>query len=88
MNALSDPSLLVLSAVTVTVSLAIGMEVRRRRKFNDRWPPISDDEFVARCSDGVSRDTALRVRRIVAEQLGVPYERVYPEQDFVRDLDC
>lgn len=55
---------------------------------SDRWPPIDDDEFVRRCTPGVSRDTALRVRRIVAEQLGVEYSRVYPEQRFVEDLHC
>ncbi len=59
-----------------------------QKRFNDRWPPITDDEFLAKCSPGTSRDTALRVRRIVSEQLGVPYDRIHPDQDFVRDLDC
>jgi hypothetical protein len=54
--------------------------------FNQRFPPISDDEFIARCRPGVNRDTALRVRSIVAEQLGVPYERIYPSSRFVEDL--
>ncbi|QDU76494.1 acyl carrier protein [Bremerella volcania] len=52
----------------------------------DKWPPISDDEFIARCSPGVDRQRALKVRRIVSEQLGVDYDRVYPEQRFVEDL--
>ncbi|PQO27476.1 hypothetical protein C5Y96_18240 [Blastopirellula marina] len=52
----------------------------------EKWPPISDDEFIRRCSPGVDRELALKVRRIVAEQLGVDYERVYPEQRFVEDL--
>ncbi len=56
--------------------------------FNERWPPISDDEFLARCSPGTTRETALRVRRIISEQLGVPYDQIYPEQDFVNDLYC
>ena len=30
----------------------------------------------------------VRVRRIVSEQLGVDYDRVYPEQRFVEDLGC
>ncbi|WP_442506891.1 hypothetical protein SH528x_005765 [Novipirellula sp. SH528] len=59
-----------------------------QKRFNDRWPPITDDEFLAACSPGTSRDTALRVRRIVSEQLGIPYDRIHPDQDFVRDLDC
>lgn len=54
--------------------------------FNQRFPPIDDDEFIARCSPGVSRDVALRVRRIVARQLGVEYERIYPSSRFVDDL--
>ncbi len=52
----------------------------------DKWPPISDDEFIQRCSPGVNRERALKVRRIVARQLGIDYERVYPEQRFVEDL--
>ena len=56
--------------------------------FNERWPPISDDEFLARCSPGTTRETALRVRRIISEQFGVPYDQIYPEQDFVNDLYC
>ncbi|MCC9658231.1 hypothetical protein [Rhodopirellula halodulae] len=54
----------------------------------DLWPPISEDEFIRRCSPGVDRQRALRVRRIVSEQLGVDYDRVYPEQRFIEDLGC
>jgi hypothetical protein len=54
----------------------------------DKWPPISDDEFMRRCSPGVNRDRALKVRRIISEQLGVEYDRIYPEQRFVDDLGC
>lgn len=54
----------------------------------DQWPPISEDEFIRRCSPGVDRGRALKVRRIIAEQLGVDYERVYPAQSFVDDLGC
>ncbi|MEO1614766.1 MAG: hypothetical protein AAFV88_02890 [Planctomycetota bacterium] len=57
-------------------------------KFNRRWPPISDDEFVARCPPGTGRDVALRVRRVISEQLGIPYDQIYPEQRFVDDLGC
>lgn len=53
-----------------------------------QWPPIDDDEFIRRCRPGVNREIALRVRQIVSEQLGIIYERVYPEQEFVRDLGC
>lgn len=54
----------------------------------DKWPPITDDEFIRRCSPGVDRERALKVRRIISEQLGVDYDRVYPEQRFVEDLGC
>jgi len=56
--------------------------------FKDRWPPIDDDEFMRRCPPGTRREVAIRVRAIVAKQLGVEYERVYPEQNFVKDLGC
>lgn len=54
----------------------------------DKWPPISEDEFIRRCSPGVNRERALKVRRIISEQLGVDYDRVYPEQRLVEDLGC
>ncbi len=54
----------------------------------EKWPPISEDEFIRRCSPGVDRERALKVRRIISEQLGVDYDRVYPEQRFVEDLGC
>ncbi len=54
----------------------------------EKWPPISDDEFIRRCTPGVDRERALKVRRIISDQLGVDYDRVYPEQRFVEDLGC
>ena len=56
--------------------------------FAKKWPPISDKEFVLRCKPGTNPETALKVRRIVSEQLGIPYDHVYPEQHFVNDLGC
>ena len=54
----------------------------------EKWPPITEDEFIRRCPPGVNRERALKVRRIISEQLGVDYDRVYPEQRFVEDLGC
>ena len=88
--AIFDPTSVVFCVLAATMLLAVGLwaERRKRLRFEHQWPTISDDEFVAACSPGTSRDTALRVRRIIAEQLGVPYERIYPDQHFVDDLDC
>jgi len=61
---------------------------RRHRQFFEAWPAISDDEFIAQCSPGTRRETALRVCQIVSEQLGIPYERIHPDQHFLDDLDC
>ena len=58
------------------------------KTFNQRWPAISEDEFVAKCGPGTDRDKALRVRVIISEQLGVDYDRIHPEQNFVQDLGC
>ena len=51
-----------------------------------QFPPISDDEFIARCGPGTNPEVALKVRKIVADRLGVDYERVYPSSRFVEDL--
>jgi hypothetical protein len=73
----------------VVVAIIVFVHAKRSTaRFNERFPPIDDDEFIRRCTPGVNRNTALRVRRIVSEQLGVEYEQVYPEQKFVDDLGC
>ena len=51
-------------------------------------PRIDDDEFLRRCTPGVNRETALKVRRIISEQLGIEYERIHPEHRFVEDLNA
>lgn len=77
---------LVLAALFLLAMLV--WSVKRERDFKRKWPTISDDEFVAMCSPGTDRNRALKVRRIIAEQLGIPYEHIHPEQSFVDDLDC
>ncbi len=57
-------------------------------EFDAKWPPINEEEFIRRCRSGVDREKALRVRRIISAQLGIPYDQVYPEQNFVNDLGC
>jgi len=55
-------------------------------EISSEYPPISDDEFMAKCDPGTSRDVALGVRRVISESLGVPYESIYPEHRLVEDL--
>lgn len=47
---------------------------------------VSDDEFLAACSPGVRPEAAFKVRRIVAEQLGIPEHQIHPRHRFVEDL--
>jgi hypothetical protein len=49
-------------------------------------PPISDEEFLSRCKPGTDPAVALRVREIVADQLAIRRETIYPEHRFVEDL--
>jgi hypothetical protein len=80
---------LILAMIVILVAVAAWIRGEHKTaKFNERFPPIDDDEFVRRCGPGVNRDTAIRVRRIISEQLGIEYERVYPEQSFANDLEC
>lgn len=79
----------------IIVALAVGLglallvlvhEARRRADFVARFPPISDAEFVRQCIPGTNPDVALKVRRIVADNLGEEYERIYPSSRFIQDL--
>jgi hypothetical protein len=59
---------------------------RKRLAFEERFPPISDAEFVLQCAPGTRPEVALKVRRIVADTVGVDYERVYPSSRLLEDL--
>ncbi|MDA8743306.1 hypothetical protein N9N28_01620 [Rubripirellula amarantea] len=81
--------LLVTVAVFALIIVTAGIwGIKRDRDFKRRWPAISDDEFVFRCTPGTNRQRALKVRRIISEQLGVPYEHIHPDQSFVDDLNA
>jgi len=73
-------------AVVVVVIAAVVLERRRRAEFNERFPPISDAEFMALCPPGTNPAIALKVRRIFSDQLGVEYERIYPSSRIFGDL--
>lgn len=49
-------------------------------------PSLTDEEFLARCRPGTRPEVALKVRKIVSEQLFIPVEQIYPEDRFVEDL--
>lgn len=72
--------------IIAIVSCAI-VEYRRMKRFREKYPPISDDEFMAKLPPGTSRDVALRVRDIVSIQLGVDRERIHPDSKFVDLID-
>jgi hypothetical protein len=78
----------VCAAVFVIAAVAVCVVVVRNQQaeFNERFPPISDAEFVARCKPGTDPEVALKVRRIVAEHFAVAYDRVHPEMTFVEDI--
>jgi hypothetical protein len=75
-------------AILAMLLVSCTWETRKRAKFAERFPPISDAEFVERCPPGTSPKVALKVRRMVANQLGIEYERIYPSSSFVDDLGC
>jgi hypothetical protein len=79
---------LALAALLLVVLILAVQFVGRAQtaSFNARFPPISDQEFVALCSPGTSPDVALRVRRIIAKRLAVEYERVHPSMNFIEDI--
>jgi hypothetical protein len=81
------PLIVFLAAFVLVVFLiCILVGSRNTGEFQLKFPPISDEEFVARCSPGTDPEIALKVRRIVAKQLGVEYERIHPSCHFINDL--
>jgi hypothetical protein len=79
---------IVLGASGLLIALLLSAIVERRKRiaFEERFPSISDAEFVSRCAPGTRPEIALKVRRIVADALGIDYERVYPSSRLIKDL--
>jgi hypothetical protein len=50
------------------------------------YPPLTDAEFMDCCKTGTDPKVALRVRRIVADNLGASYDRLAPSTSFQEDL--
>ena len=82
------PTVLFLTGAFVLLVICVLLDSRSQKDFRDRFPPISDTEFLARCRPGTKPEIALKVRRIVSVSLGVDYERIYPSSSFVEDLGC
>jgi hypothetical protein len=61
-------------------------ERRRRARFREAFPPISDAEFIALCAPGTNPTVALKVRRTLAECLDVDYARIYPSSRLIQHL--
>jgi hypothetical protein len=75
-----------LGALAVLVALLLGAAMDRSRTFRDRFPPLTDAEFLALCPPGTNPEVALKVRAMFAEYFAVDYERVHPSMTFVEDL--
>lgn len=73
-------------ALVVLVALLLGAVVNRSRTFRDRFPPLTDAEFLSLCPPGTNPAVALKVRAMLAEYFAVAYERVHPSMTFVEDL--
>ena len=71
---------------TPIVIWVIIVNIQEQRRLSKKFPPISDDEFLARCSPGTNPQIALKVRKIVAESLGIKYEQIYPLASFMGDF--
>jgi hypothetical protein len=78
--------ILVGGAIVLAAVLIVEWTRRARAEFRQRFPPISDAEFLAHCRPGVDPRVALRVRRLVAEHFAIEYERVHPSMTFIEDI--
>lgn len=72
--------------LVLAVTVVIAGARQARASYEARCPPISDAEFVARCSPGTRPEVALKVRRIIATHLAVEYDRIHPSTRFIEDL--
>lgn len=75
-------------AVTLFVGagIMIWRESQRLIDFDQQFPPISDDEYLALFEPGMNPDIALKVRTVLSDALGVDRERIYPSSRLIDDL--
>ena len=55
-------------------------------KFRTKFPPLSGEEFLAKCDPNVRPEVALKVRKALADALGVDEESIHPSQSIMKDL--
>jgi len=48
------------------------------RAFEEKWPPIDDDEFLQRCPSDLDPNVALKVRNTIADALGIDPDEIHP----------
>lgn len=75
-----------MAAVLVALVLCAVALKRKREAFDQRFPPISEAEYLALCAPGTDPQVALAVRRILSEALCVDYQRIYPSSRLIEDL--
>ncbi len=56
------------------------------RVFEEKRPPIDDEEYLRRCPSDLDPDTALKVRNIIADVLGIDAEEIHPDHSLM-DLE-
>ena len=72
--------------VVIFICAAIARATKNAAAFKERFRPLSDAEFVARCTPGTDPHIALRVRRVLSEDLNIDPEDIYPSSRLVDDL--
>ncbi len=73
--------------VSAGVLICLIWDYLNPHSFHKRFPPISDDQFMALCPPGTNREIALKVRQVMSDCSGIDYEQIYPDSQLVRDLD-
>lgn len=77
---------ILLFAALAGAAIVVFFAAARRASLEERFPPISDAEFLARCKPGTDPSVALKVREMVAEHFAIEYARVHPAMTFIEDL--
>ena len=82
--ALAIPTVMCLLSLITWQDSTVGLVGRDIDSSDSRY--VSDDQFLAACSPGVRREDALKVRQIIAEELGFPEHAIHPSRRLVEDL--